>query len=195
MSILKKSAAILSYLFIISILADFEILKLFDWKQIMITLVGAYLLYVPTNGFMIRNNLDLLGYCALIASYIQTFVILFFQLSTVQYKDFPIKDIALNCRPLLYGFFLWVVLQNRDFNKRRENSDSEGSLTQELSIESMGIILKDLGLTNREVEVAIQISKGYSNAEIAFELCISEATVKNIYLIFLRSYRLQKENR
>ena len=37
---------------------------------------------------------------------------------------------------------------------------------------------RQLGLTNREAELAIQIARGLSNGEIAAELNISETTVK-----------------
>ncbi|MBD5457748.1 MAG: response regulator transcription factor [Lachnospiraceae bacterium] len=37
---------------------------------------------------------------------------------------------------------------------------------------------RKLGLTNREAELALLIEQGFSNAEIAAELNISETTVK-----------------
>ncbi len=37
---------------------------------------------------------------------------------------------------------------------------------------------RELGLTKREAEVAVQVCKGLGNKEIAMELSISETTVK-----------------
>lgn len=191
MNTLKKSIAIVSYLFLIAALAKFQLYKLFDIKQIIVTCAGAYLLYIPANGFSIKKNPSMLGNTALIASYIQTFVLVFFYMLNAKDLEHILENMAYSCRPLFYGFFLWVILQGKESRKNKEEDEAkdeaakESGVTEvttvyseEITAETMHIRLKRFGLTDREVEVALEICKGLSNAEVADKLYISETTVK-----------------
>ena len=134
--------------------------------------------------------------CAIFASYIQTFILLFIVLSTqITPEELP-KEAALSCRPLLYGICLWIIFSSemqKKTNPAQTNSDQTESekagtdntqhtgLPQEhaeVTASESYEIYRQLGLTNRESELALLICKGLSNAEIAAELCISETTVK-----------------
>lgn len=193
----KKFTAILIYIFIMSFLLDFELFRLFDLKQIALVLIGMFILFLPgykRNESRSDYARQLAG-CAMYASYIQTFILIFNVLSTqITLEQLP-KEIALSCRPLLYGICLWMVLSGEmpkkhnpprtDKNQaaaQRENPPTPGSLPAQTPTRitaSEGYeTYRELGLTNREAELALLICKGFSNAEIAAELCISETTVK-----------------
>lgn len=201
----KKLIAILVYLFIMSYLLDFKLAQLFDLKQLFLVLTGMFILFLPgyRRGESMRPYAKQLARCAIFASYIQTFILLFNVLSTpITLEELP-KEAALGCRPLLYGICLWVILSaesgeknptkpdslqaynnnppdtdsakaSHDNHHKPEPSKEIRTLTASEAYESY----RKLGLTNREAEIAIQICKGLSNAEIAAELCISETTVK-----------------
>ena len=157
-----------------------------------------FILFLPgyKHGESMSDYAGQLAGCAIFASYIQTFILLFIVLSTqITPEELP-KEAALSCRPLLYGICLWMILSGETQKKTspaQTNSDQTESgpsgtdnmqhaePTQERSevtaSESYETFRK-LGLTNRESELALLICKGLSNAEIAAELCISETTVK-----------------
>ena len=209
-----KLTAILIYILIMSYLLDFELLPLFDLKQIFLVLIGMLILFLPGyhRGESMHTYTGQLARCAIFASYIQTFIMLFIVLSkSITLEELP-KEAALSCRPLLYGICLWVILskeehsssENKDVTGTEETSDlaeatksdkqvriiksetAEKSKSYKavreddssLTVSEVYETFRELGLTNRETELALQICKGLSNAEIATELYISETTVK-----------------
>lgn len=199
-----KLIAILVYLFIMSYLLDFKLAQLFDLKQLFLVLTGMFILFLPgyRRGEGMRPYAKQLARCAIFASYIQTFILLFNVLSTpVTLEELP-KEAALGCRPLLYGICLWVILSAEGSEGARQSYPGkmdESSLSASDSAKASNgkplkpapyrenklltaseayEVFRELGLTNREAEIALQICKGLSNAEIAAELCISETTVK-----------------
>lgn len=186
-----KFTAILIYIFIMSYLLDFELFQLFDLKQIFLVLSGMLILFLPGyhRGESMSTYAGQLARCAIFASYIQTFIVLFIVLSTpITLEELP-REAALGCRPLLYGICLWVIL-SKDEHSSSERKDAKG--TEEESKSDKAVreddkpftaskayeIFRELGLTNRESELATLICKGLTNAEIASELFISETTVK-----------------
>ncbi|MBD5522315.1 MAG: response regulator transcription factor [Lachnospiraceae bacterium] len=147
-----------------------------------------FVLFLPgyKRGESMSEYAAQLAGCAMFASYIQTFILLFIVLSTQITPEQLPKEAALSCRPLLYGICLWMILSG-DTPKTRNRaeqtpSDMPRSETPQENTEIMATdayeIYRRLGLTNREAELALLICKGLSNAEIAAELCISETTVK-----------------
>lgn len=168
-----KLLAVFLYLTIASIALNFKLIQLFDVKQILLVLIGMILLFLPgfQRGEKRSTYMNQLARCALFASYIQTFLLLFTLLSGNVTADNRLQEIALNCRPLLYGFCIWIILAV-------ETPKSEKTSSPPLTATEFYEAYRKLGLTNREAELAVQIGKGLSNAEIAAELNISETTVK-----------------
>lgn len=260
---MKKCLAICIYLLLITAFLRFDIRLLFDARQLFLVVFGAALLYLPALGQKPKKlhfDRGLFGQNSLWASIIQTFVLLFAVLSEGQSREEMMMQTALACRPLLYGFCLWVVFsedsfdmsgkskkqareeeakitanttgeaeknfdnntsqqsrnrqdvqqdcrvlaqncnkeiqkqppdesekpnetgqKSQKFAENHENSDADSEITKKTPREC----LASLGLTRREIEVALLAAANLSNAEIAAELFISETTVKkhlsNIY--------------
>lgn len=63
-----------------------------------------------------------------------------------------------------------MYAKGRNYDKVKRQGRNKGTNSYEHFLE--------IGLTKREAEIAILISKGLSNREIAEEFVISEATVK-----------------
>ena len=186
-----KLAAVFVYLFILSFLLDFQLKQLFDLKQVCLVLIGMVILFLPgyRRGESKRTYAGALARCALFASYIQTFILIFLVLSTDVTIDTLMQEIARNCRPLLYGICLWVIFSGdtkimpvkKEMSKNNNDEKIEEKETNQkkyLTATETYEAYRKLGLTNREAELAVQIERGLSNGEIAAELNISETTVK-----------------
>lgn len=184
---IKKLLAFFLYLFLIAALMKFDIRKLIDVRQILLVLLGMVILYVPSYIEQEHRNIqpEILGDSALWAGGLQTFVLLFILLSQTDSIENLFPKIALMCRPLLYGFCIWQILDGK-MERDTENNGSKQYNTEnysppiqkEYTTSELAEGLHILGLSKREVEVAVLVSKGMSNAEIAVALCISETTVK-----------------
>ena len=181
-----------------SALLEFEFFQLFDLKQIFLVIIGMFILFLPgyKHGESMSDYASQLAGCAIFASYIQTFILLFTVLSTqITLEQLP-KEAALSCRPLLYGICLWMILSGETQKKQNptqtniyqtESKQTGIDNTQHTELPKEYAVVtasaayeacRQLGLTNRESELALLICKGLSNAEIAAELSISETTVK-----------------
>lgn len=186
-----RAGAVFLYLVILSILLHFELTQLFDIRQLCLVLIGTFLLFLPgyRRGEDRQNYAAQLASCTLFASYIQTFILLFTVLSKEVLQEHLLREIALSCRPILYGICLWGIfsIERREPSKNKElpekdtiqtpcpeKSEKRTHMTATETYEAY----RRLGLTNREAELALLIEKGFSNAEIAAELNISETTVK-----------------
>lgn len=184
---IKKLFAFFVYLFLIAALMDFDIRKLIDVRQILLVLLGMVILYIPSYIEQDHKNIqpEILGGTALWAGVLQTFVLLFILLSETESIENLFSKIALMCRPLLYGFCIWQILDGK-MEHHTENSILEVEkpepvshpINKEHTATELTEGLYMLGLSKREVEVAVLVTKGMSNAEIAVALCISETTVK-----------------
>ena len=203
-----KLTAIIFYLIIISVLLDFELTQLFDLKQFLLVIAGMVILFLPGfhTGESRRTYADSLARCALFASYIQAFIMLFIVLSA-EHTDHILKDIAINLRPLLYGFCLWIILspgnserKNRTVSSMEIEVDTVKDLKTDAIKDAQTDAVRDMqadaamdpekicreaGLTIRETQIALLLLQNLHNAEIAGQLYISESTVKkhisNIY--------------
>lgn len=187
---ITKLAAVFSYLLILSFLLDFKLGQLIDLRQLCLVILGMVILFFPgyQRGENVHTYVNQLAKCALLASYIQTFILLFLAFSTETVKENLMQEMAKNCRPLLYGICLWVILSKDNHAADSASTDSPfangaSSPKDEAPKEAMTATqiydaYRKLGLTNREAELAVWIERGLTNGEIAAELNISETTVK-----------------
>lgn len=188
---ITKAASVFVYLVILSILLHFDLKELFDLKQFCLVVAGMFLLFFPgfRRGESKQRYTGQLAACALFASYIQTFILLFLLLSTELKQEHLLREISLSCRPILYGICLWVIFSIEPGKTPEQEAVSgtkpEASLPAVPPAERNYTTASEayeayrrLGLTNREAELALLIEQGKSNGEIAAELNISETTVK-----------------
>ena len=99
-------------------------------------------------------------------------MILFQRLAEGNGYENLLADIAMAFRPVLYGFCFFLLLKEQEEAVIKQ--DEQNKSCQTVSYEHF----LEIGLTKREAEIAILISKGLSNREIAEEFVISETTVK-----------------
>ena len=153
---------------------DFQFLKLFNIKLFLQLVIGTVILTLPfCHKKMTKQEYGFyFGKKALEAGYIQTFLLLFSRLGDTKGYEALLPDIAMAFRPVLYGFCFFLLQKEQE----------EALIQQDVQKETTGKVsyehLLEIGLTKREAEIAILISKGLSNREIAEEFVISEATVK-----------------
>ena len=174
MKIIKKCIAILLYLLLMALLFQFDMIRLFDLKQICLVIIGTVILYLPHISSEVKHlDKELIGQNALMGSMIACFVLIFATLSKTVEQGKVFSEIALACRPLFYGFCIWVI-----FGEESSGEKKEEEREREPALEDYRGRLQELGLTRRETEVSLLVIQGMSNGEIAQELFISETTVK-----------------
>ena len=170
----KILCSILFYILLLSWAMDFQFRKLLDIRLFLQLVMGTVLLTFPfCHKKMTKAEY---GYCfgkkAIEAGYIQTFLILFQRLAEGNGYENLLADIAMAFRPVLYGFCFFLLLKEQEEAVIKQ--DEQNEICQTVSYEHF----LEIGLTKREAEIAILISKGLSNREIAEEFVISETTVK-----------------
>jgi DNA-binding CsgD family transcriptional regulator len=114
---------------------------------------------------------------AMLTSYLTTFILLFSRLSNNQEYDNLLPDVAMNCRPLLYGLIINIILKSELPKNNKEKIEEELVIPCNIT-DSIKQKLKEAGLTDREIEITSCICCGLSNKEIGEKLYISESTVK-----------------
>lgn len=173
MKIIKKCTAIFLYLLLMACFLRFDVIQLFDWKQICLVILGTVILCLPYISKEVRHlDKELIGQNALVGSMIACFVLVFVTLSRTVAEENIFSEIALSCRPLLYGFCIWVIFGG-EFSGEQGKGEERG-----LTLEDCRSKLQEQGLTKREIEVSLLVLQGMTNGEIARELYISETTVK-----------------
>ena len=174
MKIIKKCIAILLYLLLMALILPFDLAVLFDWKQIILVMMGTVILYLPHIGGETKHpDRELIGQSAMMGGLIACFVLLFAALYKSVEDGSIFTEIALACRPLFYGFCIWLI----SVEGEQDRQDQVGE-TVKITLEDSRKILQEMGLTARETEVSLLVIQGFANKEIAQELYISETTVK-----------------
>jgi DNA-binding CsgD family transcriptional regulator len=199
--IMMRFSTILIYLILVLSLSGFDIVTLIDLKSIVLVVLGTIFLSLSSikRGMKKQDICSILSWNAIVVSYLTTFIFLFMSLSTMKTTDNLLMEIALNCRTLLYGFIIFVLLKSDEKeriekieknvmhdNKGRDNrlhlnSENEENIAEvqtNLSAEDIYYMFRELGLTQRESEIARLAKNGLSNKEIADEMYIAESTVK-----------------
>lgn len=203
---MKKGIGILLYLILMSVFLKFNLMLLFDWRQFLLVLFGTALLLLPSlreqnsndkeghksseagkrsvfskvKRFFVEEQ-ERIGQNAVWAGVLQTFVLLFLNMNIAEVGLDSMQTMAVSCRPILYGFCIWIILQDPEKgdlpdDKSRDNNRGKSENLQ--TAEDYRNCLQELGLTKREVEIAFHVIQNETNAEIAERLFISETTVK-----------------
>lgn len=209
---MKKGIGILLYLILMAVFLKFDLRFLFDVRQFLLVLFGTILLLLPSlfeqggkDGekakllkrdkekwykrirHFFEEEQERIGQNAVWAGLLQTFVLLFLNMNAADAKVPGIQAIAVSCRPILYGFCIWVILQDskkEDKHAGGSSAQSHGEAGQGEAAKTIPVAidycerLQELGLTKREVEIALLVIQNETNAEIAEQLFISETTVK-----------------
>lgn len=147
--------------------------ELFHFRQMLLVAGGTALLYLAGNRWKKGKKIEWsqVGRDAVMASGIVTYVQLFLLLTEPVGSGDIWKQIALSCRPVLYGLCIYTVCYNGSAAGGKQK-DQEHMATDSF------YRFQELGLTRREAEIAVFVCKGFGNAQIAEELHISETTVK-----------------
>lgn len=194
---LKRLLMICLYICIFLYIMDFNILILLEPKLIFLVVLGTFMLTATALKKEIEQT-ELKTYAAFnatIISYITSFLLIFMRLSSEKGYNNLLYDIALSCRPLLYGIILNILFRadNTDVSKGEiqekevciDKNQSYGIQEDIITDKEEADLFKSLNLTAREREIAELICENLSNKEIADKLYISETTVKkhstNIY--------------
>lgn len=194
---LKRLLMICLYICIFLYIMDFNILILLEPKLIFLVVLGTFMLTATALKKEIEQT-ELKTYAAFnatIISYITSFLLIFMRLSSEKGYNNLLYDIALSCRPLLYGIILNILFRadNTDVSKGEiqekevciDKNQLYGIQEDIITDKEEADLFKNLNLTARECEIAELICENLSNKEIADKLYISETTVKkhstNIY--------------
>lgn len=178
--VLAKTSTILVYIVALLWLVEFRIWLLFDIKLILMVIFGTAMLTLSCykRNTKLKELKIPASWNAQVTGYLTTFVLMFSRLSGNQDYHNLMYDIALNCRPLFYGFLINVLLKSDEANQIQEEKVSVDKSGITIDTNSIKQKLRNLDATEREAEISIYIIDGYSNKEIATELYISEGTVK-----------------
>ncbi len=176
--ILFRMLTLLIYITALLGLVEFRFWVLFNIKMILMVVFGTILLTLSNykKGMTFEELKTPASWNAMITSYLTTFVLLFSRLSNNS-DNYLLYDVAMNCRPLLYGLVIHILLKN-DSQKVKKTELPENKIELINNKETLDQKLREAGLTAREIEIATFICNGLSNKEIGDKLFISESTVK-----------------
>lgn len=182
---IKKLAAIVLYMILLCCLLKTEALLLFSPRHIGMFFAGCIILCIPYLEKEMRweDAKTIFRKNAIIAGYLETFMLIF--VSMIQKKilwEAMMAELALDIRPLFYGFVCYVILkeesrtQIQEDKKKpmEEDKDAEAGANKKEKKRELDLSK----LTRAEKQVAEFAGRGLTNREIGEELCISEATVK-----------------
>lgn len=162
----KRLAAILLTLILVIFVFKIPIRQVLNWKQIVMFAAGTGIFYLLGREKKNKIDTEEVSKCAMLAGYLIAFVLIIVNLQNAT-PNTVVSVIGENLCPILYAFCIWFVLGETKIAKRETKN-----------IQDYYQSFQKRGLTKREVEIAILIVKGMTNAEIAYELSIAETTVK-----------------
>jgi len=176
--ILLRVLPLLIYILALLGLVEFKFWILFNIKMILMVVFGTILLTLSNykKGMTLEELKTPASWNATITAYLTTFILLFSRLSNNSGNNL-LYDVAMNCRPLLYGLVINILLKSNSLKtKKTESPNNKVELSNR--IETVSQKLREIGLTDREIEISLSIYNGLSNKEIGDILFISESTVK-----------------
>ena len=182
---LKNLAAVIGYMLLLCLLLKAKAFLLFSPRHIGMFLLGSMILCVPhmEKKMKWKDYQQIFKRNTVTAGYLETFMLIFVSMMQGDLSQGEIlADLALDLRPLFYGFVCYVVLKEENgepqFKKEKEFSDNEEK-PGTVEVENEGKKEPDFSkLTRQEKVVAELVKQGLTNREIGEELCISESTVK-----------------
>lgn len=115
-TICLRLVSIIIYIGALLVLLGINIQKIFSLKLFILIGLGTLVLFLPYYSKELERKQisNILGRKALEAGYIQTFVLLFVCLSQQVSMENLFENIALNCRPLLYGYCMYILLETEE---------------------------------------------------------------------------------
>lgn len=186
-----KSAAIgLVFVLILLAVVDFQIGSIIDIKIFLSMLLGVALLTKASYKGETTDVDRLVAYhCALTSVFASTLIYL------ERLSSEAGGLITLPIKPLLYGILIYIGFvvtrinskdyQNLDDNVEGLDKDDSTADSHDIKVtskpskdKSYNQQLYKMGLSDREVSIAIEILKRKTNKEIASEFFIAESTVK-----------------
>lgn len=181
--LLMRFLTVMVYLVALLWIAEFKLWVLIDIKTILMLIFGTVLLTLSgyKRGMSVEDLRAAASWNAMLTAYLTTFVLLFSRLSGSQNTDQLLYDVAMNCRPLLYGLIINILLHSDSGNVMIVDRvlDRKANVEPFYDAEKQFLTrCREKGLTEREIQIAISIIQGQANKEIAQELFISESTVK-----------------
>lgn len=182
---LKNLAAVIGYMLLLCLLLKAKAILLFSPRHIGMFLLGSMILCVPhmEKKMKWKDYQQIFKQNAVTAGYLETFMLIFVSMLQGDISQGEIlADLALDLRPLFYGFVCYVVLKEENGNSHFEGEKEPLGNKEKPGIsreENAGKEELDFSkLTRQEKVVAELVKQGLTNREIGEELCISESTVK-----------------
>ncbi|MDE7249958.1 MAG: hypothetical protein K2N82_08740, partial [Lachnospiraceae bacterium] len=124
---LKNLAAVIGYMFLLCILLKTDTILLFSPRHIGMFLLGSTILCIPYMEKQIkwRDFQRIFKKNAVTAGYLETFMLIFVSMMHGDISQGEIlADLALDLRPLFYGFVCCVIL-------KEENGESQSKEEKE----------------------------------------------------------------
>ncbi len=183
-----KAAGLFGYLAVITMLFDFDWLRLIKPRPFLSVILGMLILTASQHikGASKEELSASLRWNLIFASFLTTLMSLLSFTSSGGTSDAARRQLTEALLPMLYGSMIYMVL-NLVFNDFSVQGKSR-HITADQELTTVIIpeqVFRELGLTSRECHVGLKLLEDVSNKEIAAQLYISESTVKkhiqNIY--------------
>ena len=182
-NIVSKLMVFITYLLLMLWIIDFNFKFIIDLKLLSLVFFGTAILSLAS----VKKEMHKLEYIHIVkwnsqlTALLSTILLLLIFFAEDRYKENFVYNLCLNLRPILYGFFIYILADIFDEKKKATlliDKDSQ-------QYKNIYLTFKDLSFTDREAEIAQELLTDLSNKEIGEKLYIAESTVKkhikNIY--------------